>query len=250
MDFSCTSVRERLSGYLERALPPAEREAVSRHLAGCPACDQALTETRDLVAALGHLDRVALPDGFERRFSARLRAEVAARPAVRAAGRAAGRASGRARWAGWFTFGTWPARALAGVAAALLLFLAFHAAGPDTARQVATGLQPAGPQARTVALEPDLGLGQEAVVSIWFEASRDVDGVRFTLTLPDGVRMVQDGKVVDSPHLTWQGSLKAGRNLIPLHVRGVAKGEWTVTASVEKDGAHKESSIGLRVDGV
>jgi hypothetical protein len=247
MDFSCTSVRPRLSGYLERSLPQPEREAVSRHLAGCPACDQALVETRDLVAALGHLDRVDLPEGFGQRFSARLHAEAAARPAVRAAGRAAA----RPWWAGWFTFGNWPARALAGVAAGLLLFLAFHAAGPDTARQVATGIQPSGPQAQAVALKkPDLGLGQDVMVNIWFDASQDVDGVRFTLTLPDGVRMVQDGQVVDNPHLTWQGSLKAGRNKIPLHVRGVAKGEWTVTASAEKDGAYKERSIGLRVDGV
>jgi anti-sigma factor RsiW len=228
MDDSCTSVRSRLSGYLERSLPQPEREAVSRHLAGCPACDQALAETRDLVAALGHLDRVDLPEGFGQRFSARLHAEAAARPAVRAAGRAAA----RPWWAGWFTFGTWPARALAGVAAGLLLFLAFHAAGPDAARQVATGIQPAGPQAQAVALKPDVGLGKDVMVSIWFDASQDVDGVRFTLTLPDGVRMVQD------------------RNLIPLHVRGVAKGEWTVTASAEKGGAYKERSIGLRVDGV
>lgn len=246
MDDDCKSVRSRLSGYLERALPQPEREAVSRHLARCAACDHALAETRDLVAALGHLDRVALPDGFEQRFSARLHAEAAARPAVKAAGRAAA----RPWWSGWFTFGNWPVRALAGVAAGLLLFFAFHASGPRTIEQVATGIRPAGPHAETVAQKPDLGLGQEAVVSIWFEASQDVDGVRFTLTLPDGVRMVQDGKVVNDPHVSWQGRLKAGRNLIPLHVRGVAKGEWTVTASMEKDGAYKEKSVGLRVDGV
>jgi hypothetical protein len=252
MEFTCTETRQRLSGYLDRALSPPEREAVGRHLVACRDCDAALAQTRALTTALADLDRVELPEGFSRRFSERLRAEAATRPAPARA--AAPRRARRAWWTGGLSFGSWPVRGLAGVAVAFLLVFAFLVVGPEHRTPgPGVGPQAAGPGAgsvRPVDLRNDIGMGQDAVVKIWFDASQDVQGVRFTLNLPPGVRMVQDGKVVDSPSLTWEGNLKAGRNLIPLQVRGVAKGEWTVTASVEKAGARKEKSIGLRVDGV
>jgi hypothetical protein len=241
MNLSCESVRERLSGYLDRALPQPEREAVSRHLAGCRDCDAALAETRGLVGALHELDRVALPEGFSDRLAARLRAEAAARPALEAAPRAAR----NPWWSGWFPFAGWPARALAGVAAVALLYLAF-AVGPQ--RGPVAPL-PGGTGAPVALTSAHVGLGGDAVVRIWFDAAQDVDGVRFTLELPPGLRMVRDGRVVESPFLTWEGDLKAGRNLIPLPVRGIARGEWTVKASVEKAGSRRERKIGLRVDG-
>jgi len=126
----------------------------------------------------------------------------------------------------------------------VLLYFAFYAVAPEMPGGVVT--QGARGGATPVNY---VGLGGEATVRIWFEAREDVEGVKFTLELPPGVRMVQDGKVVESPSLTWEGSLKAGRNLIPLRVRGVASGQWTVTASVEKDGSRKERSYDLRVDG-
>lgn len=248
MDLSCTTVRERLSGYLDRALGPAEREAVGRHLAGCPECDARLVELRSLVGVLHELDRVALPEGFEARFARRLEAEARVRPAV-----AAPRRTRRAAWAGWFTFTGWPVRALAGAAVAVVLFFAFYTSGPNRGPAGMPGM-PGAPGGRAVATSapagmPHIDLGQDAVVRIWFDAAHDVGNVRFTLELPAGVRMVKDGRVVDSAYLTWEGELKAGRNMIPLHVRGVARGEWTVTAKVERDGAQRARSIGLNVDG-
>lgn len=248
MEFSCTETRHRLSGYLDRALSPAEREGVSRHVAACGDCDAALAQTRTLTGALAELDRVALPEGFAQRFSERLRAEAAARPAPRRT--AAPRPARRRGWVDWFSFGPWPVRGLAGVAVALLLVFAFFAVGPE--HRMAGVMTPGGaaPQATPIAYRTEIGLGRDAVVKIWFEASQDVDGVRFTLNLPPGVRAVQDGRLIDSPSLEWHGDLKAGPNRIELQVRGVAKGEWTVTASAEKGGVRKENSIGLHVDGV
>jgi len=138
-------------------------------------------------------------------------------------------------------------RTLAGAAVAVVLFFAFFTSGPQRG--------PVGmPGGRAVPVSAPAGmahidLGKDALVRIWFDAAQDVGNVRFTLELPAGVRMVKDGRVMDSASLTWEGELKAGRNMIPLHVRGVARGEWTVTAKVERDGAQRASSIGLNVDG-
>jgi hypothetical protein len=244
MDLSCTTVRDRLSGYLDRTLGPAEREAVGRHLDGCPDCGGRLSELRDLVGELHALDRVTLPEGFEARFARRLEAEARVRPAVAAVPR---RAADGAWWTRWFTFTGWPVRALAGAAVAVVLFFAFYPSGPGRAP-----LGPAGGRAVPVSAPagaPHIDLGKDALVRIWFDADQDVGNVRFTLELPAGLRMVKDGRVVDSAHLTWEGELKAGRNVIPLHVRGVARGEWTVTAKVERDGAQRARSVGLNVDG-
>jgi anti-sigma factor RsiW len=242
---SCGAARERLSDYLERALGPGEREAVGRHLEGCAECARRLDELKALAGALHELDRVALPEGFEDRLARRLAAEPAPARPSRAA--APAKAPARAPWRAWLGLTGWPVRGLAGAAVAVALFLAFEARGPHGVPLPGTG--PAAVPVSAPAVLPHVGLGQEALVRIWFDAPRDVGNVRFTLDLPAGVRMVRDGKVVDSAQLTWEGELKAGRNVIPLHVRGVARGEWTVTAKVERDGAERASSIGLEVDG-
>jgi anti-sigma factor RsiW len=249
MDLSCTHVRARLSGYLDRALAPSEREAVGRHLAACRKCDAVLAELRGLTGVLHELDRVDLPEGFEARFARRLEAEARTTPRTPAAAPAPAPAprSARPRRFGWAAFTGWPVRALAGAAVAVVLYFGFLASGPNR-----IPLAPPGSRAVPVsapAAAPRIELGQDALVRIWFDAGKDVGNVRFTLELPAGVRMVKDGKVVDSASVTWQGELKAGRNVIPLHVRGVARGEWTVTAKVERDGAERASSIGLNVDG-
>ena len=68
-----TCVREDLTALLDGALPPARREAVSRHLAGCGSCR---AEHGRLAAALAALSRLPSPPepspGFEARLEARL----------------------------------------------------------------------------------------------------------------------------------------------------------------------------------
>jgi len=61
---------------------------------------------------------------------------------------------------------------------------------------------------------------------------------------------VVNGQLIESASLTWVGDLERGINHIPLKVRGVARGEWTVTATLEKGSARREKSIGVHVNGV
>lgn len=249
MDLDCHSVRERFGDYLDRSLPLLARERVDAHLGGCASCARAMEMTRDLVAALGEVGDPPLPDGFAQRLSARLHQEaerMQPAPSRRA------RKMPRRTWAERLAPLMGP-RPLAGIAVSLVLAVAFL-----NALRLPSGNMPAltadGPQAVAVSaagtVQPvHMAYGNDAVVRIRFEAARPVEQVRFTLELPPGVRMVQDGKVIDAPVLTWEGRLEEGINQIPLHVRGVARGEWTVTASVEKGGVRKQRSIGLLVNG-
>lgn len=75
--------RERLSAYLDDALPSAERAAVEAHLAACEEC-------RALLAALAAVDGaaaglpVAAPEGYFDDFAARVRVRIEAEAAARA----------------------------------------------------------------------------------------------------------------------------------------------------------------------
>lgn len=244
MDAQCKWTHARLGEYLDRALSARDREVLRLHLDGCEGCAKALATTRELVGRLAEMDDVSLPAGFSQRVSARLHqeAEAIARESAR-------RPAAPRGWSGLFRPLALPVKALAattaGVAMLLAGFLMIDRQGPVPAARVAATAQPA-----AVAVPVSLGLGGHATVRIWFDSPQAVENVRFSLVLPPGLRMVSGGQVVESAALEWEGSLKQGRNLIPLQVRGVVSGDWTVTAAIEKGGARRERSIGLRVTGI
>lgn len=246
MYVSCKTTREAFSDYLDRTLTADQRAGIKAHVDVCDGCAEALAITRELVHALGELDDVALPDGFSGRLSARLHqvaGEARRQPARRSfiqrllpIGR---------------LLGGLPMRPLAGVAVAGLLVFAFmfSVQHPDGGHLVSTATTPVAMPVATGTQPVHVDMGNEATVRIWFEAARAIDNVRFTVQLPAGVRMVSNGKVVDTTTLTWEGSLEEGVNLIPLHVRGVVRGEWTVSASIEKGNVRKQRSVELLVNG-
>ncbi len=55
--FSCVDVANRLHGYVDAMLEPAERAAVDRHLDGCARCSAELANLRDVEARLARLFR-------------------------------------------------------------------------------------------------------------------------------------------------------------------------------------------------
>jgi hypothetical protein len=226
LNADCQYVQDRLGAYLERDLPLAERAAVEAHLEDCGPCRDAARMTAAMVEAMGQVAEPALPEDFAAALRTGLAGARASRPArpVRPA-----RPGRRLR----------PVLGLAGMAAVLALALAFVFGTP--------GQRPGtGPAAG----EPvHVALGDEAVARIWFDAAEPIDGVRFTLELPAGVRVMDGGEAVAVSTLTWQGSLAAGRNVIRLPLKGVVRGAWTVTAKVEKDGHERAQTVGLIVNG-
>jgi anti-sigma factor RsiW len=60
---ACRDFVEQVTDHLDDALAPADREAVDRHLAGCPDCARALAQWREVVVLTGrladhHVDRL------------------------------------------------------------------------------------------------------------------------------------------------------------------------------------------------
>ena len=95
-----------------------------------------------------------------------------------------------------------------------------------------------------------VGLNEDTIIRIWFDARKPVEQVSFYLELPEGIAMVQDGQVVSERRLQWEGDLQSGRNLIPLTVRGVERGQWRVIVLIEKGLARKERSVDIKVNGI
>ncbi len=58
---SCADVRDDLGGYVFDALDPAERDAVTAHLAACPACAAELARFSGLPALLAHAEGLEIP---------------------------------------------------------------------------------------------------------------------------------------------------------------------------------------------
>lgn len=88
----CRELVEQLSRFIDNDLPPAERQAVRRHLQRCPCCDDfvaSLARTVRVCQAAGHVE---LPPAVRARAVARVRALIAreaAEPSPPAARRAA-----------------------------------------------------------------------------------------------------------------------------------------------------------------
>jgi anti-sigma factor RsiW len=144
---SCAERREALSAYVDDELAPAERAELETHLAGCPACREALAAERRLSSQLAALPAPVPPGDFEARFWARI-----------ARGEAAG-SGGALAWIGGLLR---PRRlvALGGIAAAavaLVLVLRGQPETPDLEWQIA-----ADPEAFELLQDPDLDIAEVA----------------------------------------------------------------------------------------
>jgi len=246
----CQPIQERFADYLDWTLPLHEREAVEAHAAACAACRNALAMSRDLVAALSEVPAPELPEGYSARFAARLEALPAPRTRAALPWRLPVGRPALPALAGW-------GRALAGVAAGVLLTLGYvsyethvDVSGVPAVPMAARG-PAAAPTATPVAVRGavHVPMGDEATVRVFFDAARAVDRVTFAIELPEGVRVVSDGQVVDLGRIEWEGSLAEGRNLLSIPVRGVARGEWSLKASIQRGGARREQSVDLLVNG-
>lgn len=108
----CARIQKLLQSYVDGAAGRAERQRVEAHLASCAACARALEECRRLVAALSDMPVRRVGPGFEARVREGTRAAVP-------------RSLAAAWWERCRLHWDWrlqtPARALAGVAAALVV---------------------------------------------------------------------------------------------------------------------------------
>jgi len=65
-EMSCQELVELVTGYLEAALPEADRRRFEEHLAECPPCRAYLGQMRQTIGALGRLPRESISDDAKR----------------------------------------------------------------------------------------------------------------------------------------------------------------------------------------
>lgn len=65
----CSRLVQLLADYLDGVLPADQREALERHLGGCPDCDAFLRTYRTTVALLRTLRDADLPQALRERLS-------------------------------------------------------------------------------------------------------------------------------------------------------------------------------------
>jgi anti-sigma factor RsiW len=60
-EVACRELVERLTDYLEDAIPAADRAVIDAHLAGCDGCDRALDQLRRTILITGALTEQDVP---------------------------------------------------------------------------------------------------------------------------------------------------------------------------------------------
>ncbi len=74
---TCREIEERLSAYLDDALPAEERRKVEEHLASCRSCARALADLRKTVGLVRELEEVEPPPWLRQKIMTRVREEAA-----------------------------------------------------------------------------------------------------------------------------------------------------------------------------
>lgn len=253
MDIHCQEIQEQFVNYIDRSLSFTEREGVQGHILSCNRCSRALDMMRQLINLCSQVGEEPVPAGFSARLSNRLQEITPVTIPTETIKGSTGqlmrqRRRRRIQWTHRIFPVFQPARTWAMAGVALLLFLI-------PIYYYATKTEQSGVPAAVATYRADMapvhvGLNKDTLIRIWFDARKPVEQVSFYLELPEGIAMVQDGQVVAERRLQWEGDLQNGRNLIPLTVRGVERGQWRVTVLIEKGLARKERSVDIKVNGI
>ena len=235
----CDTCRE-LFDDLERKRLAASLEAeATDHVAGCPACREALAAHRAVVHALESVPAPVLPDGFEAELERRLRQ--------------ADRTAPDHGWLGRL-FGLRPVfgYALSAAAAAAFTAAIVHGISPSDNRyesspafRPAEGLYsvvvPPAPPAARVCQSSDttgalrVGVGEDVDVTLSVQTPELMEGAKVYMVLPQGLEFspATHPDLTDRHVATFQEDIQEGKSDFGFSVRGAKAGRWEVTALVE-----------------
>lgn len=223
---TCEQIQDHLSDFLDPATSEVPRQEIARHLASCPGCAEHLAELKAVVAMLKSRKAPDAPADLMDRIRTRLEAEplpAKAEPERRVLGRVA-------------SLINWPSLAAGAVAAGLLL----------TVGTLVLRTQAPLPTIQTAAVS----VATPTAVNIGFDMAEDVDRVTFTIDLPDGLQFLDaNNQPVEAQTISWEGSLKRGKTVVPITVQGVQPGKYEILATVRKNQFAKSTKIVLPVEG-
>jgi len=80
----------------------------------------------------------------------------------------------------------------------------------------------------------DVVKGETFTVKLVYDSENDVEGVDFTISLPEGLAFNSDHpEISETRTISWAGILKKGRNEIPFVVKSVEEGVWQIDAKAQ-----------------
>lgn len=213
---TCSRYSEQLSDYFAGNLAEPARSEIAAHLTGCADCTAQLREIETILALLQTRKAPAAPADLAARLHVRLADEpMPAKPSVALAWRSM--LTGAVA-ASLIMFGTWA-------------FLRTQAPLPTIQTAAVTVATP-------------------VAVNIGFDVREDVENVTYTIDLPHGLQFVDaDNQPLEAQSITWQGSLKRGKTVVPITVRGIQPGRYEILATVRKNQFAQTTKIVLPVHG-
>jgi hypothetical protein len=241
----CEQAQDQLSDYLDQALSAPERQALDAHMAECADCRRELEELRLVTELLHAVPAEPMPEMLPNRIFAALAALPDEAPQPATAGPImpviAPQPEGDrptvlaqapvAAPAPWWKRMNLPSAMAGAVAAAALLFV-----WNIQSNQL--------PNIETVAVQQN----QDVAVNIGFDVAQNVEDVTFQVDLPEGLQFVDDKhQPLLAQSVSWKGSLKTGKTVVPIVVRGVQPGKWTIEAYVRKGPMLRKTTIVMPV---
>lgn len=201
---NCNQAQEAMAG--SAADGNAEDPVLAAHLASCGPCRDRREAFAQLSRTLRALSAEPMPPGVEQRLRAAIRRE-----APRARPRHA------AIWA---------------LAASILIAVA-----------VETGTRMERTALDEVVADVTVATQQATTVQLAFNAGRQLDDVRFSLSIPPGFEL--DGRPGESL-VRWNGTLDPGPNLLDVPIRALGTHDGILVASIESGGAAKTFKVRLK----
>lgn len=228
----CDDALDQLTDYLDDAMSAADKAVFEAHTADCADCRRELAEVRELVSLLHAVPAEPMPAALPGRIFAALAElpdEVPApspapdRPTVLAHAPVAA--------APWWKRINLPSAMAGAVAAATLLFVW------NVQNSQLPNIQTA-----------EVRQNQDVAVNIGFDVATSVEDVTFQIDLPEGLQFVDDKhQPLLAQSVSWKGTLKSGKTVVPIVVRGVQPGKWNIEATVRKGAMMRKTTIVMPV---
>lgn len=221
---TCEQTQDHLSDFLDPSDADVPRQEIARHLASCPACAEHLAELKLVVAMLRSRKAPEAPADLMDRIKTRLADEPVFASDERGVLKRAARLV------------NWPSLAAGAVAAGLLVMVG----------TVVLRTQTPLPSIQTAAVS----VATPTAVNIGFDVAEDVDRVTFTIDLPEGLQFLDaNNQPFEAQTISWEGSLKRGKTVVPITVRGMQPGKYEILATVRKNQFAQSTKILLPVEG-
>lgn len=207
----CKDITENLDDYMDGGLDQATAEAISSHAESCEACRTVIERERELLRLLKDYPMPQAQAGFYDQALTR-----------------AAHKSNRRQRNHWLLTGFGSAVA-AGLAAWLVFGLLLNTPQTLDAGASIPGV--------TIALE------ETRTVNLVFASATALDTAQLTVSLPDGIELAG---FPGQREITWETSLRAGRNLLPLTLVALTPTGGELLARLQHD--DRERTFRLRVD--